>query len=35
METNVLYDLGLYQLTICFSLSFVLGQPGVLEECHT
>ena len=34
METHVLYDCDLYQLTICF-LSFVLGLPGVPEECHT
>ena len=35
METPVLYDCDLYQLTLCFPLSFVLGQPGVPEEYHT
>ena len=34
MET-VLHGCDLSQLTIGFSLSFVLGQPGVPEECHT
>lgn len=29
METPVLHDCDLYQLTVCFSLSFVLVQPGV------
>ena len=33
METHVLQDCDLYQLTVCF-LSFVLGQPGVPEEYH-
>ena len=32
METHVLYDCDL-QLAIGFS--FVIRQPGVLEECHT
>ena len=35
METPVLHDSDLYQLIICLLLSFVLGQPGVPEECHT
>ena len=35
METPVLQECDLYQLTICFSLPFVLGWPGVSEECHT
>ena len=35
METNVLQDGDLSQLTIGFPLSFVLGQPGVPEDCHT
>ena len=34
METSVLLDCNLYQLTIYFSFSFVLGQPGVPEEYH-
>ena len=35
METQVLQDCDLYQLSICFPLSFVLGQPEVPEEYHT
>ena len=35
METQVLHGCDLYQLTICFSLSFVLGQLGVSKEGHT
>lgn len=34
METHVLLDCDLYQLTTYFSLSFVLEQPGVPEEWH-
>ena len=36
METRVLHDYDLYQLTIGFlSPSFVLGKPGVPEEYLT
>ena len=32
METQVLLDSNLYQLTIYFPLSFILGQLGVFGE---
>ena len=32
METPVLHDCDLYQLTIVFPLSFALGQPGELRN---
>ena len=35
METHFRPDSDLYRLTTCFSLSFVLGQPGMPEECHS
>lgn len=36
METPVLHDGDLYQLTICFlSSSFIFGQLGVSGEYHT
>ena len=34
METQVLKDYELYQLTICFP-PFLLGPPGVPKEYHT
>ena len=35
IENQVLYDCDLYQVSPCFSLSFVLGQTGAPGVSHT